>query len=94
MFESKRFGGRLYRLVIKNDGAAPDEIIEFEANGPESALFMAQRYRVRKEAELYEGERSLGRVKLDPRAGFWVIAPPAEKQVIMANESAHPANIN
>ena len=64
-----------YRLVMSEDGRGVARTIEFEAAGAESALPHAQQQCRGREAELFEDERSLGRLKCEPRGGFWVLSP-------------------
>jgi len=67
--------GHTYRLVLQDDGRNCEQTVEFDAAGAESALVNAQRYCGGREAELFEDERSLGRLYLDPGAGFWTVNP-------------------
>ncbi|HLV07074.1 MAG TPA: hypothetical protein VKY80_05315 [Croceibacterium sp.] len=67
-----------YRLVLAEDGRGVARAIEFEASGAESALHHAQQQCRGREAELFEGDRSLGRLRCVPHGGFWVLSPPGE----------------
>jgi hypothetical protein len=65
---------RQYQLVLDDrQGAA--RRIEFDAPGPESALFRAEKECRGREAELFEDGRSLGRIKCASSGGYWVLTP-------------------
>lgn len=66
-----------YRLVLFDDGRGCARKIEFEASGADAALFIAETQCLGREAELFEGRRSLGKVKCARNGGFWVISPAA-----------------
>jgi len=68
--------GHAYRLVLQDDGRNCEQTVEFDAAGAESALVNAQRYCGGRYAELFEDGRSLGRLHLDPGAGFWTVSAP------------------
>lgn len=63
-----------YRLVLSEDGTGVPRTIEFEAPGPEVALYMAQQQCRGREAEVLEDGRSLGRVRM-AAGGFWRLSP-------------------
>ena len=66
--------GQTYQLILSEDGRGQARTIEFEANAPDMALYLAQQQCAGREAELRENGRSLGILKCE-RAGFWVISP-------------------
>ena len=66
-----------YQLVLSEDGRGTAGKIQFEATSPESALFFLQQQCGGREAELFENDRSLGRVRCVRNGGYWVISPPA-----------------
>jgi hypothetical protein len=78
MQKSLRPFGRTYLLVLSEDGRGVAQTIEFEASGPEGAFYVAERQCRGREAELFEQERSLGRLKCSPRGGYWVQSPPSD----------------
>jgi len=65
-----------YQLVLDEDGEGQAQTIEFEASGPDAALFVAQRQCQGREAELFENDRSLGRIRCSGNGGFWILSPP------------------
>ena len=65
-----------YQLILSEDGEGLARTIEFEAAGPEAALYMAQQQCRGREAEVIEDGRSLGRVQCVPRGGYWRLSPP------------------
>ncbi len=67
-----------YRLVTADRRDVP-RMIEFEANGPGSALQVAGRHCSGRDMEVFENGRSLGRFRNDVNGGFWVITPPCAK---------------
>ena len=67
-----------YRLVLTDDGKGSARTIEFEASCPDSALYLAQQQCRGREAELFEGERSLGRLKCEPQ-GYWLLSPTTRR---------------
>ena len=77
MRAANRNWAHTYQLVLSEDGRGVARTIEFEASGPEAALFLAQRECGGREAELFEDERSLGRLKCDGNGGFWMLSPSA-----------------
>ena len=99
--DSRRRGLHTYRLVLGDDGKGVARIIEFEAAGAEAALMAAQRMCGGREAEVFQDGRSLGLVKNDPDAGFWILknkretarAKQAQEQVAqsLAIPAAQPA---
>ena len=74
---SARYGNHVYQLVLDDDGQGGTRTIEFEAEAPDAALFFAGSHCGGREIELFEDERSLGRLKCVENGGFWVISPPA-----------------
>jgi len=66
-----------YQLVLGEDGAGTARTIEFEAVGPEVALYMAQQQCRGRPAELIEDGRSLGQVQCVPHGGYWLLSPSA-----------------
>jgi hypothetical protein len=73
--------GHSYQLVLSEDGRGVARTIEFEASGAEAALFLAQRECAGREAELFEDDRSLGKLKCADKGGFWMLsgsAPPRQ----------------
>jgi hypothetical protein len=66
----------IYRLVIADDGSGTGQTIEFEAPYRESAL--AQQQCRGCEAELFEDDRSLGRVQCMAQGGFWLLSRSRE----------------
>lgn len=75
MNRSRLTTNRHYELVLSEDGPESARRIEFEALGPDSALFRAEKECRGREAELFEDGRSLGRIKCAPNGGFWVLTP-------------------
>ena len=67
-----------YQLILDNDGEGLPRTIEFEAAGPEVALYMAQQQCRGREVEVLEDGRSLGRVQCVRQGGYWRLSPPAE----------------
>jgi hypothetical protein len=63
-----------YRLVLADDALGTARTIEFEAACPDSALYLAQQQCRGREAELFEDERSLGRIQCARQGGFWVLS--------------------
>ena len=74
MRDPSRHWNRTYQLILHDDERGAGQTIEFEAAGPEAALYVAQRQCRGREAELMRDGRSLGRLKCD-RNGYWVISP-------------------
>ena len=68
--------GHTYRLIVSGGAGAEPQVIEFEADGPDSALFRAQRQCAGLPAELFEDERSLGSIQCMQEGGYWVLSPP------------------
>jgi hypothetical protein len=64
-----------YRLVLSDDGHGPAGTIQFEASCADTALFHAQRQCHGREAELFEDERSLGRITCMQEGGYWLLSP-------------------
>ena len=64
-----------YRLVMSDDGIGTARTIVFEATCPDSALYLAQQQCRGREAELFEDERSLGRIQCARPGGFWMLSP-------------------
>ena len=60
-----------YRLVLADDGRRPALTIRVEASCAESARRQCQG----REAELFEGERSLGRIICMQQGGYWLLSP-------------------
>ena len=75
---SNRNWNHTYRLIMADDGRGAARTIEFEAAGPEAALYMAQQQCQGREAELVEDGRSLGRVQCVAQGGYWRLSPPVE----------------
>jgi hypothetical protein len=75
MLVAKTHPCHTYRLVLADDERGPARIIEFEAPYPDSALYLAQQQCRGREAELFEDERSLGRIMCAPQGGFWMLSP-------------------
>jgi len=71
---SKRFS-QTYQLVMSEDGRGEAKTIVFEAAGPEAALYVAERQCRGREAELFEDDRSLGRLTCSPGGGYWILSP-------------------
>ena len=74
MGEPSRHWNRTYQLILHDAERGAGQTIEFEAAGPEAALYVAQRQCRGREAELLQDGRSLGRLKCDT-GGYWVISP-------------------
>ncbi len=74
--------GHTYQIVLSEDGRGLARTIEFEASGADAALFLAERECAGREVELFEDDRSLGRLKCDGKGGFWLLsrsaAPPRQ----------------
>jgi len=67
-----------YRLILSDDAVGSAKILEFEAASAESALHRAQRLCLGREAELFEDDRSLGRLRCAKPGGYWTLsASPA-----------------
>ena len=66
-----------YQLILTDDGEGLPRTIEFEAAGPEAALYMAQQQCRGREAEVFEDGRSLGRVQCVRQGGYWRLSPRA-----------------
>jgi hypothetical protein len=66
-----------YQLVLRDDGIGMPRTIKFEASGADAALFLAQRECAGREAELFEDDRSLGKLKCDGKGGFWMLSASA-----------------
>jgi hypothetical protein len=62
-------------LVMSKDGQGEAQTIEFEASGPDAALYMAERQCHGREAELFENDRSLGRLRCSGHGGYWILSP-------------------
>ena len=80
----RTLGGRTahtYRLVLGEDGYGSARTIEFEADTPDAALYLAQQQCNGREAELIEDGRSLGRVQCALNGGFWIISSPISQQL-------------
>lgn len=73
----RRSFSQTYQLVLAEDGQGQAQTIEFEASGPDAALFVAERQCRGRDAELLENGRSLGRLRCADRGGFWILSPPA-----------------
>ena len=69
-------GRRHYRLVVDEGLRAQWRSIEFEADGPQSALLAADRLGAGQEVAIFEDGRPLARVRMVEGAGCWVINPP------------------
>lgn len=69
-------GTRLYRLVVAACGADLPKIIEFTADGAESALTSAERNGDGREVALFEDGLPIARVRHVARDGFWIINEP------------------
>lgn len=63
-----------YRLVLADGAEGLEQVMEFSAPSPEAALYLAQRHCAGREVELFEDERSLGRLRCVPHAGFWLLS--------------------
>jgi hypothetical protein len=66
-----------YQLVLAADEEGEARTIEFEATSPDAALYVAQRQCRGREAELFENDRSLGRLQCAKPGGFWILSPAA-----------------
>jgi hypothetical protein len=75
MNKSSLSGDRHYQLVLTDEGEGKTRRIEFDALGPDSALFRAEKECRGREAELFEDGRSLGRIKCAAKGGYWVLTP-------------------
>lgn len=75
MNESSLSGTRHYQLVLEEEAQGTARRIEFEALGPDSALFRAEKECRGRAAELFEDGRSLGRIKCAAKGGYWVLTP-------------------
>lgn len=65
---------RTYRLILSDDGRGAARIIEFEGHSVECALYLAQQQCAGREAELFEDDRSLGKVRCHGAGGFWMLS--------------------
>jgi len=63
-----------YRLVLADDDRGTARTIEFDANCADSALYLAQRQCGGRQAELFEDERSLGKLQCAQNGGFWLLS--------------------
>ena len=72
---SPRLGNKTYHLVLADDGEGQAQTIEFEAASPDAALFLAERHCGGREAELFDREHSLGRLRCSNPGGFWILSP-------------------
>jgi hypothetical protein len=77
MHTPNRRWGHSYQLVLSEDGRGVARTIEFEASGAEAALYVAERQCAGREAELFEDERSLGKLKCEGKGGFWMLSSSA-----------------
>jgi hypothetical protein len=75
MNKSSLIGTRHYQLVLGEEGEGTTRSIDFDALGPDSALFRAEKECRGREAELFEDGRSLGRIKCAAKGGYWVLTP-------------------
>ena len=66
---------KTYRLVLGDDSRGTLQIIEFEADGPQSVLLAVDRYCNGREARIYDAGTCLGRVRKLRAGGFWVVSP-------------------
>ena len=67
-----------FRLSYREDGRDVDEVIQFEARDPASALHLAQRLTPGRVATLCEDDRPLCRIERRPTgetSDVWIIAP-------------------
>jgi len=64
-----------YQLVMGEDGVGHAETIEFRATTADAALFIAERQCRGRQAELFENERSLGRLQCSKQGGYWILSP-------------------
>lgn len=72
-----------YRVVLNDDAQGAARIVEFEAEGPESALLFVGKNCVGRVAELLEDGRSLGVVCNHRDGGFWTIrALPSDNPLL------------
>ena len=65
-----------YQLVMDADGQGDAQTIEFEASGADAALYVAERQCRGRAAELFENERSLGRLQCSQIGGYWILSGP------------------
>jgi hypothetical protein len=65
-----------YQLVLHEDGQGVAQTIEFEASSPDAALFVAERQCRGRQAELFENDRSLGRLQCAAHGGYWILLSP------------------
>lgn len=79
MRELSRRLGHTYQLVLADDDRGCEQRIEFEASGPDAALFLADRQCRGREAELFEDGQSLGRLQNCRNGGFWILSPASHK---------------
>lgn len=75
MAHRDRPGPRHYRLELGGQGCAAAQVIEFEAEGPEAALFAAERHGGGREVTLFEDGCPLARLRLASGHGFWTVGP-------------------
>ncbi len=68
-------GSKLYRLEVGGNSDEPARLIEFAADGPESALHAAQRHSSGESIKVFEDGRPLASVRLVSEHGFWTIGP-------------------
>ena len=76
MRESAGPGRKLYRLVARPGAGAAAHAVEFEADGPQEALFTAERLVGGGDVAIFEDGRPLVRVRRMHAAGGWMINPP------------------
>jgi hypothetical protein len=75
MNKSSLSGTRHYQLVLDEEAEGTTRSIDFDALGPDTALFRAEKECRGREAELFEDGRSLGRIKCAATGGYWVLTP-------------------
>ena len=63
-----------YHLVMDPDGQGEARTIEFEASGADAALYVAERQCRGRTVELFENQRSLGRLKCKQPGGYWILS--------------------
>jgi hypothetical protein len=78
MNKSSLNGTRHYQLVLNEEAEGTTRSIDFDAFGPDTALFRAEKECRGRDAELFEDGRSLGRIKAAAKGGFWVLTPSAK----------------
>ena len=69
-------GTKLYRLVIERNSRVEAVELQFEADGPHTVLFAADRLGPGREVAVFEDGLPLARLGTMEGAGYWVINPP------------------